>query len=621
MLHRSTPTAPANRAAALSSFASDEQNAYYGTLLAYLIGNGRPDDARLFLDDPRQIGPRVLEESVRALSLQRASAWSRSIFDAVMDRAPEFSELGELSLPFVCFDAESEKSLVHALSRLIARWGVAPPLRNGVRLLDAVASTGLDAAIDKLLVAGSRVDEDAFAALLESTELGRASGSTIRRLTVGKPSVPGVLGRYLENARGRGLGYDAIADGVEALITARVPKKRQIEDVSPVASALALDLPVADRVRLAERVIAAGYASGPIADALPEVVAMLEPAGLRELLDAVDHRPGATYGKAGRGLLHFAAKSACELALEDRDTIEARIVPTFMALIARGEPPRARDGKGKTALELANPLKRDLESAEWNRIAAVLDGAASGVVATTGTGSKSFELFPDAGLAIGVAGALVEAGELDGRALVMAWKAAAAEADDPASEGAEQLAAEALAALPVTADALASVKRLGFDFGDPIYKRFEAASGVESGGESPVLEVRSIDGVQHLSKLERLDLTAYAATVRVLAPLEGHVSLKELLLASAPEDESVLLRLPALRRVACRHLSPAIVAKLRAAGVEVTEDPSRPAAKREPQKRAAAKKPAAKKPAAKKPAAKKPAAKKPAAKKPAAKKR
>lgn len=59
-------------------------------------------------------------------------------------------------------------------------------------------------------------------------------------------------------------------------------------------------------------------------------------------------------------------------------------------------------------------------------------------------------------------------------------------------------------------------------------------------------------------------------------------------------------------RVTCKHLSSEIVAKLPAAGVVVTGDPSRPAAKKIAAKKVAAKKVVAKKPGAKKVVAKKP---------------
>ena len=118
MLHLASPISPSRKAAVLASFAADENNlSRFHTLLTYLIGSDRLEDARLFLDDSGQIVARTIEVATASLA-KGGPSW---IFDAVVERAPERAVLGKLSLPFVLFGAPNDAKLVHAVSRFISR--------------------------------------------------------------------------------------------------------------------------------------------------------------------------------------------------------------------------------------------------------------------------------------------------------------------------------------------------------------------------------------------------------------------------------------------------------------------------------------------------------------------
>jgi len=124
-----------------------------------------------------------------------------------------------------------------------------------------------------------------------------------------------------------------------------------------------------------------------------------------------------------------------------------------------------------------------------------------------------------------------------------------------------QIAVEAMGDLKVSQSQLARVTALDFDGGNEVYMWLECATAealglegweLDTGGESELYLVRSLDGILSLPALEVLNLDAYGWT-------------------DSPRDASVLLKCKALKAVKqSSGLDDATKAALVEAGVEVS---------------------------------------------------
>ena len=153
------------------------------------------------------------------------------------------------------------------------------------------------------------------------------------------------------------------------------------------------------------------------------------------------------------------------------------------------------------------------------------------------------------------------------------------------------IAADLLGEVEVTEDDLATIRDLSFDGGGDIYMWLEQSLAVaigledyelDTGGESDVYVVRSLEGLGRLPNLGRLSLDAYgfSDSTRSLLPLASAPALEEVYIQGDFSEAESLLRCPALRCVRYGAypgvpIPDAIVEQLRQKSVEVTTDPMR----------------------------------------------
>lgn len=590
------PISPSDKRAALDSFANDPSLRPYGTLLGYLVSRDRPDDARLFIDEPGQCTALSLEHLFQKLSHARADAWSLPLFDAAMAHPPVLPKAGEgaddqqLSLYFETFRGREDRAS-RALDLLIAAYGVELPLRYGQTLLNAVASSAYGPFIQRVLDAGARadkrnaMDELPIDELLSSSSIGSVDASSLRKLATGKiPKVP-ALAKFLVGAATGGRWVeekgeyaprtmDEILAVVRAMIELGASAGPFREVPSPLAAALLLPLSTNERMQVVDALLSAGRAGATLTEALPDVVAGFAPSLLADALDRAGFSAGQTFGRDGRTLLHVAASEG-GASFWDGEFVEKQFVPVVKLLIERGERASATNARGKTALDLAKREKSALGD-RWKAVEALL--RAGGIAAP-----KGLDRLGDSGLALGVAAALLAEKKLDKKTINRVFRSA--EGDD--ENALESAAVEALLEVPVADVDLASVRTLSFAFDAEIYALLEKATGADAGGESDVLNVASIEGVRMLPGLTELSLTEYAQGVTSLAPLAGHPSLRVLRLAGGRslEGADALLSLPKLERVLgsddVEARLGAVAAALIEKGVKVDREKRRAARARE----------------------------------------
>ncbi|MFO0550672.1 MAG: hypothetical protein U0271_19920 [Polyangiaceae bacterium] len=161
----------------------------------------------------------------------------------------------------------------------------------------------------------------------------------------------------------------------------------------------------------------------------------------------------------------------------------------------------------------------------------------------------------DAGFHLGVLGALLEAELVTESALERHGKAIAKalEALDEFDEvGRLTLALEHFHKFPLPAAKLKKIESLDFDGGNEVYMTFEDIAGTNSGGETEVYSVQSLDGIAALVNLQRLDLDSHGCPaqdeLRDLSPLAGMAALEEIMLCDCTNADA-LLTLPKLRRI------------------------------------------------------------------------
>ena len=144
-------------------------------------------------------------------------------------------------------------------------------------------------------------------------------------------------------------------------------------------------------------------------------------------------------------------------------------------------------------------------------------------------------------------------------------------------------AVEATADLAVQQDMLDRVTKLQFDGGNDVYNDLlpEALSSrleceeweLDTGGETEVFSVNSLDGIDKLANLESLDLDAHGFRKggHDLTPLQGHAKLGELRLTGVAAGANVLTSLTALTKLdGADGLPEAVKAALVERGVAVT---------------------------------------------------
>lgn len=603
---------PDAKAAALASYASSTENQqYFGSFFGFLVDRDRPDDARLFVDDPGQLNATSLERMIQKLSQDRADAWSLPLFEAVMKRAPTLppsnaeGAIGPLSLSFVGFGERLDRA-ERVIERLIAAYGVDLPLRYGHTLLGVVAATGSAALVTRVIAAGGRPEQrDAWdrlpiEALLSATELGFAEAAAIRALAVGPLPKSPALAAFLHFAATSGAiqpetglrgprPIDEILDVARALIELGASATRSDSgEASPLGAALRLPHPKAERMQVVDLLLSTGRAGATLIEALPDVVQGYTPSAVADALDRAGYAPGLTFAKDASTLLHAAVRNNSNFFVHRSEPgfMDERFIPTIELLIARGEELAATNAKGKTAFDLARKEK-DWFGEHWNRIAALLKREAP--IAPAGLSRLG-----EPGFALGVAAALLAAKKLPRKSVEKAFRGA--EGDDENER--EAAAVDALLELPVPDAALASVRALSFGFESEIYTMLSEATDADAGGESEVLAFSSIDGVRALPQLEELDLTDYGLGVTSLAPLAGHPTLKTLHLYGGGPAFDGADALLSMRKLAKIYVYPhgaerlgAVATALAAKGITVEN------AMKEPPKRAAS---AKRKPAANK---------------------
>lgn len=184
---------------------------------------------------------------------------------------------------------------------------------------------------------------------------------------------------------------------------------------------------------------------------------------------------------------------------------------------------------------------------------------------------------PDPGLFLGVLQALLEQ-EVVSQDRLDAVLADIETSDVEEGEEWERVSAAIalLHALPISADELARVERLDFDGGNEIYMLLEELLDIETGGESDYYEVQSLAGISALRSLVDLNLDAYGFRTATLdlTPLAGHPTIASLYLTGKCKPATTLEAMPALKRLRARPDDlddPAVLARLRARGVEVIE--------------------------------------------------
>ena len=131
-----------------------------------------------------------------------------------------------------------------------------------------------------------------------------------------------------------------------------------------------------------------------------------------------------------------------------------------------------------------------------------------------------------------------------------------------------------LHATPLPAGALARVETLDFDGGNDIYMLIEELLDIDTGGELPYYDLRSLQGIAALTALTALNLDGHGhpGTPLDLTPLAHHPTLASIFLSGACTHASALETLPALNTLRARreHLDdPTVLTRLAARGVEI----------------------------------------------------
>ncbi|MCA9643376.1 MAG: hypothetical protein H6718_17650 [Polyangiaceae bacterium] len=171
------------------------------------------------------------------------------------------------------------------------------------------------------------------------------------------------------------------------------------------------------------------------------------------------------------------------------------------------------------------------------------------------------ELFPDTGLLLGVLNQLIELGVYSGEAVETAlsdlvdktYDAEELEEDEDDEEFLK--ARDAIARLSEWQVAEADLRRieaLDFDGGNPVYMSLEGGIDIDTGGEEDWYQVMSLDGVQRLSNLKRLNLDGHGYRDYEwldLAVLEAHPALESLLLTGRCKSVASLDQLESLKEL------------------------------------------------------------------------
>jgi len=144
-----------------------------------------------------------------------------------------------------------------------------------------------------------------------------------------------------------------------------------------------------------------------------------------------------------------------------------------------------------------------------------------------------------------------------------------------------EVGVHALGEVEVTSDQLAAIESLDFDGGNEIYMWFEGAVArrlglkewaLDTGGESDLYLVTTLDGLAAMPGIRKLHLYAYGWVYaeRDASPLAALSGLVELHLGNAKfSNLDVLLELPALRKLrGAENLSEELRDRLASAGVE-----------------------------------------------------
>jgi hypothetical protein len=276
---------------------------------------------------------------------------------------------------------------------------------------------------------------------------------------------------------------------------------------------------------------------------------------LEELLSREKPAPNAVHGKTKNTLLHEALRRE-----EFSGKMTAR---TIHDLLAYGVDPEAPNGKKKSALDLYATAKRTLRPA-WRKTieAALADGAKAAGGATAGAAATAKKpaakgegeglLFPCAGLHLAVLGALRDK-KLLKISLKKVLKGIDAEGEESGLEEDARIAVgvEALHAIPLDPSAVAKLQSLSFDGGNSIYLDVEEVLGVETGGETEVYGLTSLEGIGALVGLTKLSLDGhgYSHEAIDLSPLTGHPALTSLTLSGGYTGTEALETIGTLERV------------------------------------------------------------------------
>ncbi len=207
-------------------------------------------------------------------------------------------------------------------------------------------------------------------------------------------------------------------------------------------------------------------------------------------------------------------------------------------------------------------------------------------------------LVGDRGLSLGILDALLAKGSLDTQTLEPALERAASRVRLDkrfvdrrgrldTSNGKDwrmlALAVEELARTEIEPDALSVIEVLSFDGGSEIYRWLESrfadrlgleAGALDTGGESDLYVVRSLEGLARLPRMKTLSLDAYGFVEerRSLRSLTDHPALEHIALIGAFDDDEALLTCSKLRFVSCPQpfaLSVSTTTTLRERGVVV----------------------------------------------------
>jgi hypothetical protein len=187
--------------------------------------------------------------------------------------------------------------------------------------------------------------------------------------------------------------------------------------------------------------------------------------------------------------------------------------------------------------------------------------------------------FPSRGLHLAVIGALLDDEALSQGALAEYLRGINPEpgrqTTDLEEEGRRiEAALRRLHALSLPRSSVASIEKLDFDGGNPVYLWLEGVIGVYTGGEDDDYRLDSLAGIDQLKALTELDLDGYGyrESDLDLAPLAAHPSLSSLVLSGHCTRATSLETLPKLAKLDLRLGSlddPSVIDRLATRGVAI----------------------------------------------------